>query len=167
MSAASSAPAGGGGFPWTWAWIALGIAAAIGLVAWAAAARHRRAGTAAEWQVQRVGAYATGSALHDAMAAAETPGAFGADDAALRWSDIQRRADDFGQMMHGMEQTAPSDQDRIVVANVLASLYAARSAMDAERSAGADGSLSRIAHARLSYFAISLDAMRQPIVRPA
>jgi hypothetical protein len=103
------------------------------------------------------------------MAAAESPGALAtADDDTLRWLDIQRRADDYGELRYGMRQTAPGDQERIVVDGVLSSLRAARSAMDAERSTvTADGSLSVIVRDRLVYFTRALGQLRQPEVRPA
>jgi hypothetical protein len=168
---ASGTPAAGTGhgFPWGWFWLAVGVALAAGiaLAAWRRA-RRRRSSAAAGWQTRVIDAYAKGAALHDAMAAAETPGALAAPDAALRWSDIQRRADDYGELLYGMEQAAPGDQERIVVAGVLASLQAARSAMDAERSAWrADGSLSGTVRDRLAQFASALSLLRQPNVAPA
>ena len=110
-----------------------------------------------------IDAYAKGSALHDAMAAAETPGALAADNAGLRWSDIQRRADDYSQLLYHMQQTAPGDQERLQIADLIASLQAARSAMDAERSGGIpDGSVSGLVRDRLAYFASALTSLRQP-----
>jgi hypothetical protein len=164
---AASASAGSG-FPWGWFWLAVGIAlvASIATVA-ALRRRRRRSSVAVGWQTRVIDAYAKGAALHDAMAAAETPGALAAADAALRWSDIQRRADDYGELLYGMEQTAPGDQERLVVAGVIASLQAARSAMAAERSTGrADGSLSGTVRDRLAYFASALRSLRQPNVKP-
>ncbi len=115
-----------------------------------------------------IDAYAKGAALHDAMATAETPGALAADNAPLRWSDIQRRADDYSQLLYGMQQTAPGDQERLAIADVLASLQAARSAMDAERAGGPpDASVSGLVRDRLSFFATALGTLRRPQVRPA
>ena len=151
------------GFPWVWFWIALAIAAVAGLVTWLIVARRRRARSATDWQAQVIDAYAKGSALHDAMAAAETPGALAADNAGLRWSDIQRRADDYSQLLYHMQQTAPGDQERLQIADLIASLQAARSAMDAERSGGIpDGSVSGLVRDRLAYFASALASLRQP-----
>lgn len=158
----------GSGFPWAWFWVALGIAAVAGLVIWAIVAHRRRASAATDWRTRVIDAYARGSALHDAMAAAETPGALAAADAGLRWADIQRRADDYGQLLYRMQQEAPGDQERILVADVIASLQAVRSAMDSERSAGqADGMLAGIVRDRISFFASSLNSLREPDVRPA
>lgn len=172
--AVSSTPAASGGsssaFAWGWFWLAVGIAlaAVIGaaVAAWARK-RRQRSSAAVDWQARMIDAYAQGAALHDAMAAAETPGALGADDAALRWSDIQHRADDYGELLYGMEQAAPGDQERLVLNAVISSLQAARSAMDAGRPADrADGSLSLIVRDRLAYFASALSQLRQPDVRP-
>ena len=132
-------------------------------MAWISSAHRRRTRAATDWEAKLIDAYAKGAALHDAMAAAETPGALAADNAALRWSDIQRRADDYSQLLYGMQQTAPGDQERLMIADVLASLQAARSAMDAERTGGSpDASLSGLVRHRLSSFATALGAMRQP-----
>lgn len=154
--------------PWLWFWIAIAIAAVAGLVTWISVARRRRNRTATNWDAQLIDAYAKGAALHDAMAAAQTPSAMGADNAALRWSDIQRQADDYSQLLYRMQQTAPSEQERLVIANVLASLQAARSAMDAERAGGGpDASVSLPVRDRLSFFATALNTLRRPQVRPA
>jgi hypothetical protein len=168
-TAATSPPAASSsGFPWVWFWVALGIVVVAGLVIWAIAAHRRRSRAATDWRSRVIDAYAKGSALHDAMAAAETPGALAAADAGLRWSDIQRRADDYGQLLYAMQQAAPGDQERIQVSDVIASLQAARSAMDAERSAGAaDSTLAGIVRDRISFFASSLSSLRGPGVRPA
>lgn len=171
-SATASGPPVAGtnsGFPWGWFWLAVGIAAVAGLAIWGLRSRRQRRSTvAASWQSRVLDAYAKGAALHDAMAAAETPGALDANDAALRWLDIQRRADDYGELLYRMQQTAPGDQERIAVDGVLSSLQAARSAMDAERSTvSADGALSGIVRDRLVYFARALGQLRQPEVRPA
>jgi hypothetical protein len=131
-------------------------------------AHRRRARSATDWQGQVIDAYAKGSALHDAMAAAETPGALAADSAGLRWSDIQRRADDYSQLLYRMQQTAPNDQERLRIGNLIASLQAARSAMDTERSGGIpDGSVSGLVRDRLAFFNSALNSLRQPDARPA
>jgi hypothetical protein len=162
-SATATATSSSSGFPWAWFWIAVAIAAVVGLVSWLIVARRRRARSATDWQAQVIDAYAKGSALHDAMAAAETPGALAADNAGLRWSDIQRRADDYSQLLYRMQQTAPGDQERLQIADLIASLQAARSAMDAERSGGIpDGSVSGLVRDRLAYFASALTSLRQP-----
>jgi hypothetical protein len=166
--ATTPAAASSSGFPWAWFWLAVGIAAVAGLVIWAIVAHRRRSAAATDWRSRVIDAYAKGSALHDAMAAAETPGALSGPDAGLRWSDIQRRADDYGQLLYAMEQEAPGDVERIQVADVIASLQAARSAMDAERSPGIpDSTLSGIVRDRIAFFASSVNSLREPDVRPA
>jgi hypothetical protein len=167
-AATTPAAAGSSGFPWAWFWVAVGIVVAAGLVIWALVAHRRRSAAATDWQARVIDAYAKGSALHDAMAAAETPGALTSADAGYRWSDLQRRADDYSQLLYAMQQEAPGEIERILVADVIASLQAARSAMDAERSTGAyDGTLAGIARDRIAFFASSVNSLRQPNVRPA
>ena len=167
-AATTPAAASSSGFPWAWFWLAVGLAAVAGLVIWALVAHRRRSAAATDWRSRVIDAYAKGSALHDAMAAAETPGALSGPDAGLRWSDIQRRADDYGQLLYAMEQQAPGDVERIQVADVIASLQAARSAMDAERSPGAtDSTLAGIVRDRIAFFASSVNSLREPNVRPA
>ena len=67
-----------------------------------------------------------------------------------------------------MQQGAPGEVERFQVADVIASLQAARSAMDAERSQGAfDGTLAGIARDRIAFFGSSVNSLRDPNVRPA
>jgi hypothetical protein len=62
----------------------------------------------------------------------------------------------------------PGEIERIQVADVIASLQAARSAMDAERSTGAyDSALAGIARDRIAFFASAVNSLREPNVRPA
>lgn len=152
-----------------WLWVVLGavvvIALLIALFAWIGHASRNRAAASAEWQKQLIDAYAKGAALYDAMAAAEVPGALAAPDAAARWYDIQRRADDFGQLLYMLRESATDEQDRVRISNVLASLQAARSAMDTERAAGtADSSLAAVVRDRLAFFSASLRSLREPNV---
>jgi hypothetical protein len=128
-----------------------------------ARARGRRSAAASGWQSKVIDAYAAGSALHDAMSVAETPGALAADDAGVRWSDIQRRADDLAQTLYALREAAPDDETRARVANALASLQAARSAMDAERAPGGAGAQqAEVTRGRLAAFEASLRALRAP-----
>jgi hypothetical protein len=167
-AATTPAAASSSGFPWAWFWVAVGIAAVAGLVIWATVAHRRRSATATDWRSRVIDAYAKGAALHDAMAAAETPGALTGPDAGYRWSDLQRRADDYSQLLYAMQQEAPGEIEGIQVADVIASLQAARSAMDSERSTGAsDGALAGIARDRIAFFASSVNSLREPNVRPA
>jgi len=126
-----------------------------------ARSRGRRSAAAAGWRSRVIDAYAKGSALHDAMSVAETPGALAADDAGARWSDIQRRADDLAQTLYALREAAPDDEGRAKVADALASLQAARSAMDAERAPGGAGAQqAEVARERLISFEASLRALR-------
>ena len=131
------------------------------MILWIARARGRRSAVAAGWQSRVIDAYAKGSALHDAMSVAETPGALAADDASARWSDIQRRADDLAQTLYALREAAPDDENRARVADALASLQAVRSAMDAERAPGGAGAQqAEVARSRLAAFEASLRALR-------
>jgi hypothetical protein len=148
--------------------VAVGIAVVAGLLIWALVARRRRSAAATDWRARVIDAYAKGSALHDAMAAAETPGALTGADAGFRWSDLQRRADDYSQLLYAMQQQAPGEIERFQVADVIASLQAARSAMAAERSTAApDAGLVGIARDRIALFGSSVNSLREPNVRPA
>jgi hypothetical protein len=156
--------------PWVWVLVAVAVVVVAGLVIWAVTASRRRSAAATDWRGRVIDAYAKGSALHDAMAAAETPGALTRSDpdAGYRWSDLQRRADDYSQLLYAMQQQAPGEVERFQVADVIASLQAARSAMAAERSAGVpDGGLAGVARDRIAYFGSSVNSLRDPNVRPA
>ena len=169
-AAAATTPAATGSStsPWVWVLVAVAIVVIAGLLIWALVAHRRRSAAATDWRARVIDAYAKGSALHDAMAAAETPGALNGPDAGYRWSDLQRRADDYSQLLYALQQQAPGEIERIQVADVIASLQAARSAMDAERSTGAyDSALAGIARDRIAFFASSVNSLREPNVRPA
>ena len=155
--------------PWVWVAIAVAVIALIaGIIAWTTSARRRRTAVTSAWRNQLIDAYAKGAALYDAMAAAEVPGALSAADAPARWYDIQRRADDYGQLLYRLRETATDEQDRMNISNVLASLQAARSAMEAERSApAADPSLAASVRDRLTFFSGSLSRLRQPDAGPS
>ena len=147
-----------------WLWVLLAAVVLIGLIVWIAIARaRRRSATAASWRSKVIDAYAKGSALHDAMSAAETPGALAAADAGARWSDIQRRGDDLGQTLYALREAAPDEESKARVANALASLQAVRSAMDAERApTGFDPQLAEVVRGRLAAFEAALRALRGP-----
>jgi hypothetical protein len=133
----------------------------IGLIVWIARARGHRAAAAAGWRSSVIDAYAKGSALHDAMSAAETPGALAAADAGARWSDIQRRGDDLGQALYALREAAPDEANQARLADTLASLQAVRSAMEAERApTGADPQQAEVVRGRLASFEASLRALR-------
>ena len=159
----SPAPVATSGSSLLWLWVLLGAVIVIGAIVLIARSRGRRSAAAAGWQSRVIDAYAKGSALHDAMSAAETPGALAAADAGARWSDIQRRGDDLGQALYALREAAPDEESRARVANALASLQAVRSAMDAERApTGADPQLAGVVRGRLASFEASLRALRAP-----
>jgi hypothetical protein len=158
----SSPTAGSGsGSGLIWLWVLLGVIILAGLIVWIVRARGRRSAAAGSWRSSVIDAYAKGSALHDAMSVAETPGALGAYDAGARWSDIQRRADDLTQTLYALREAAPDDESRARVADVLVSMQAVRSAMDAERAhGGADAQQAEVTRERLAFFEMSLRALR-------
>jgi hypothetical protein len=159
----SPTAASGSGSGLIWLWVLLGVIILIGVIVGIVRARGRRSAAAGSWRSSVVDAYAKGSALHDAMSVAETPGALGAYDAGARWSDIQRRADDLTQTLYALREAAPDDESRATVADVLVSLQTVRSAMDAERApGGADARQAEVARERLAFFEISLRALREP-----
>jgi hypothetical protein len=181
---ASSAPAGAAVTPapattaapakspatsgWLWLWIALAVLIVAILTAWFIRLRHRRAAIAADWRTRLINAYAKGSALYDAMAVAEVPEVFGAADANTRWTDIQRRADDFGQLLYSLRESAHDEQERAAITSVLASLGPVLSAMAAERSVrGTNDLMVGVVRDRLSTFAMSLRSLRGPRARPS
>ena len=151
----------GSGSGLIWLWVLLGVIILIGVIVGIVRARGRRSAAAGRWRSSVVDAYAKGSALHDAMSVAETPGALGAYDAGARWADIQRRADDLTQTLYALREAAPDDESRARVADVLVSLQTVRSAMDAERApGGADARQAEVARERLAFFETSLRALR-------
>jgi outer membrane murein-binding lipoprotein Lpp len=151
----------GSGSSLLWLWILLGVAALAGLIGWIVHASRRRSATEADWQSRLIDAYAKGSALHDAMSVAEAPGQYGAPDAGGRWADIQRRADDLTQQLYTLREAVPDEGDSARIADTLASLQAARSAMDAERAPGGAGPRqAEVVRGRLDSFEMSLRALR-------
>ena len=162
-SPAPSAAASGGssGTSLLWLWILLGVLILAGLITWIATSGRRRKAAAAGWRSRLIDAYAKGSALHDAMSVAEVQGDLGASDARARWYDIQRRADDLAQTLYTLREEASDPEDQAAIADVLASLQAVRSAMDAERApGGARPELAEVVRRRLYAFESSLRALR-------
>jgi hypothetical protein len=144
-----------------WLWILLAALVVIGVIALIVRSSGRRSAAAAGWRSRVIDAYAKGSALNDAMSVAETPGALAAADASARWYDIQRRADDFAQTLYALREAAPNEDEYARLSDVLASLQAARSAMDAERAPGGAGPQhAEIVRSRLMSFEASLRALR-------
>ena len=165
----SSSPAAGSGSGsgLLWLWILLGVLVLAGVIVGIVRAGSRRSAAAADQRSRVLDAYAKGSALHDAMSVAQTPSALGGYDAGARWADIQRRADDLTQTLYALREAAPDDEARARVADVLASLQAVRSAMDAQRApGGASAQQSEVARERLAFFEISLRALRDSDQQP-
>ena len=160
----SAAPAASSGTSLIWLWVLLGVLVLAGLIALIARSSRRRSAAAAGWRSRLVDAYAKGSALHDAMSVAEAPGGLAAADAAARWSDIQRRADDLAQTLYALREEVPQHSpDGARIADTLASLQAVRSAMDAERaSGGASLEQADVVRGRLASFESSLRALTAP-----
>ena len=157
----SAAPGASSGTSLTWLWVLLGVVVLAGLIALIARSGRRRSAAAAGWRSRLVDAYAKGSALHDAMSVAEAPGGLAPADAAARWADIQRRADDLAQTLYALREAVPPDSaDRARIDDTLGSLQAARSAMDAERvPGGASYQQAGVVRSRLASFESSLRAL--------
>ncbi len=158
---AASPTAGSGSGSLLWLWILLGVVVLVALVVWMTRSARRRSAAAAGRQSSLIDAYAKGSALHDAMSVAESPGAMTAADAGARWADIQRRADDLAQTLYALREAVPDPGDQARISDTLASLQAVRSAMDAERTlGGASPEQAEIIRSRLYAFESSLRALR-------
>ena len=160
----SAAPVASSGTSLIWLWVLLGVLVLAGLIALIARSGRRRSAAAAGWRSRLVDAYAKGSALHDVISVAEAPGGLAAADAAARWSDIQRRADDLAQTLYALREEVPQHSpDGARIADTLASLQAVRSAMDAERApGGASLEQAEVVRSRLASFESSLRALTAP-----
>ena len=147
-----------------WLWILIGVVVIIGIIVLIVVAR--RAGgkgsvVVGGWLSQSVDAYAQGSALYDAMSVAQQPGALAAADSGTRWADIQRRADDFTQKLYALRESAVDDDDRARVDDVLGTLQAVRSGMDAQRAPGGAGpEQAEVVRSRLVAFGQALAELR-------
>jgi len=158
---AASPAAGSGSGSLLWLWILLGVLVLVALIVLMTRSARRRSAAAAGRQSSLIDAYAKGSALHDAMAVAESPGAITAPDAGARWADIQRRADDLAQTLYALREAATDPGDQARISDTLASLQAVRSAMDAERTlGGASPEQAETIRNRLYVFESSLRALR-------
>lgn len=123
---------------------------------------RRRAATAADWRTKIIDVYAEGSALLDAMRIADAHGLTAGDGTAdAYWSDIQRRADDLTRALYRLREEASDEEDRVRVADVLATLQAARATMDSERASGAATvQQEEMVRSRLTAFEASLRTLR-------
>jgi hypothetical protein len=152
-TASTSTPA------WLWLILALVVIAGLAFILIARAVSRRSAVTR-QWQSAVTDVYARGSALHDAMASVEWPTGATAGQGQARWADIQNRADDLAQRLYRMRETAPDEDSRMRVDDVLSALQSVRSAMDAERSQGGGTERNEYSRTRLYAFARSLRALR-------
>ena len=162
-AATSPAASSSSGSSLIWLWVILGLLVLIALIVLIARSGRRGPKPAEVWRSRALDAYAKGSALYDAMQLAEAPGALVAPDAAARWADIQRRADDLGQTVYAMREGAPDEDKRMRAADVLAALQSVRRVMAAER--GTDVAAvppPEEVRGRLMAFGASLQALRQP-----
>jgi hypothetical protein len=161
ISPSAAASGSSSGTSLLWLWILLGVLILAGLIAWIVTSGRRRSAATAGWRSRLIDAYAKGSALHDAMVVAEAQGDLASSDARARWYDIQRRADDLAQTLYALREAAPDPEDQAAIGDVLASLQAVRSAMDAERApGGARQELAEVVRRRLYAFESSLRALR-------
>ena len=163
QAATSPAASSSSGSSLIWLWVILGLLILIALIVLIARSGRRGPKPAEVWQSRAMDAYAKGAALYDAMQLAEAPGALVAPDAAARWADIQRRADDLGQALYAMREGAPDDDKRMRAADVLAALQSVRRVMAAER--GTDVAAvppPEEVRGRLQAFRASLQALREP-----
>ena len=161
-SASPAASGSGSGFPWVW--VVLGILVVAVVVALIARHFSRRSAATASWRSKVIDASAKGSALYDMMSLAEVPGALTGPEASARWADIRRRGDDLVQELYVLRDTAPGPAEQARVADVLASLQAARTALEAQHIPGgtADPLQEARVHELLQYFDASLRALRSP-----
>lgn len=150
---------------WLWLLLALVVIAGVAFIL-IARASSRRSAVTGQWQSAVTDVYARGSALHDAMASVEWPSGPGQapsqaqGQAQARWVDIQNRADDLAQSLYRMRETAPDEDSRMRVDDVLSALQSVRAAMDAERTQGGGTERNEYSRTRLYAFARSLRALR-------
>jgi hypothetical protein len=144
---------------WLWLILALVVIAGVAFILIARAASKRSA-VSGQWRSAVTDVYARGSALHDAMASVEWPSAGQPQgQAQARWVDIQNRADDLAQTLYRLRETAPDEDNRARVEDVLAALQSVRTAMDAERTRGGGTEQNEYSRSRLYTFARSLRAL--------
>jgi hypothetical protein len=145
---------------WLWLLLALVVIAGIAFIL-IARANSKRSAVTGQWRSAVTDVYARGSALHDAMASVEWPTTGQAQgQAQARWADIQNRADDLAQTLYRLRETAPDEDSRARIDDVLAALQSVRTAMDAERAPGAGAEQNEYSRSRLYSFARSLRALR-------
>jgi hypothetical protein len=128
----------------------------------------RQTAVAGSWRPRVIDAYAKGAALYDAISVAERPSELAGEDRSARWYDIQHRMDDLTQELYSMRESAPDEDERARVSDVLGSLQALRSAMEAERAPGAVAvsEHAEVVRSRMFAFDSALQALRPPDLPP-
>lgn len=152
-----------------WLWILLAAIVIIGVIVAVYVVRRsgRQSAIAGVWRPKVIDAYSKGAALYDAISVAERPSELTAEDRGARWYDIQHRMDDLTQELYAMRETAPDEDERARVSDVLGSLQALRSALEAERAPGGAGpDTAEVVRSRLFAFDSALQALRPPDLPP-
>jgi F0F1-type ATP synthase membrane subunit c/vacuolar-type H+-ATPase subunit K len=152
-----------------WLWVLLAAIVIIGVIVAVIVARRsgRQSSIAGVWRPRVIDAYSKGAALYDAISVAERSSELSAADSGARWYDIQHRMDDLTQELYAMRESAPDEDERARVSDVLGSLQALRSAMEAERAPGGAGpDHAEVVRSRLYAFDSALQALRPPDLPP-
>jgi hypothetical protein len=146
-----------------WLWVLIAVVVIIGVIVVGLVLRYmgqRGSVVTGGWLAHAIDVYAKGTALHDDMRAAVEPDAPAA--AAVRWADIDRRADDLAQALSVMRDTGADPEDRTSAASALAALQAVRSALEAYHAAPDRAEQAEVVRGRLAGFELSLRALRAP-----
>lgn len=117
-----------------WGWIALGAAAvvlALVLTIWWLNSRRSAQEQHSDWRERALAAYASGSAIHDALAVQRA----GGDDAGRR-RDLDRRIDALAVDLHALEVSPPDPKGADALRGALAALTTLRSALQNETEVG-------------------------------
>jgi hypothetical protein len=146
-----------------WLLVVLGAILIALVVYFAARGSGRRSSVTADWRSRVADACAKGWALYDAISMAEAPEEMAPGAAGARWADIERRADDLGQMLYRLRETAPGEAEAARVSDVLGTLQGLRAAINSEHSPGEAGpdDHARV-RSRLAFFEASLNELRRP-----
>jgi hypothetical protein len=162
----SPTPTSSTGSSLAWLWILIAAIVIIGIIVAVIVARRsgRQSAVAGSWRPRVIDAYAKGAALYDAISVAERPSELAGEDRSARWYDIQHRMDDLTQELYSMRESAPDEDERARVSDVLGTLQALRSAMEAERAPGAVAASehAEVVRSRMFAFDSALQALRPP-----